>query len=67
LIPTGAAVLLVKVTVRGVEIEPSLVAGKFRTVVDTVKPDDDTMRLTLRSGGAWGCIGWNGAVGVIRP
>jgi hypothetical protein len=64
-IPTGAAVLLVKVTVSGAEVVKILVAGKFRTVVDTVKPDD-TVRWTLRSGGVCGCTGWNGEVGVTR-
>jgi hypothetical protein len=64
-IPTGAAVLFVKVTARGEEVAKILVAGKFRTLVDTVKPDEK-VRWTLRSGGVCDCTGWNGEVGVTR-
>ena len=66
-IPTGSAVLLVKVTIKGAEAVKFLVAGKFNVEGDTVKPEDeDAVRLTLRSGGTCGWMGWKGAVAVTR-
>jgi hypothetical protein len=66
-IPTGLAVLLVKVTIKGAEVVKFLVEGKFNVEGDTVKPEPEvTVRLTLRSGGTCGWMGWNGAVSVAR-
>jgi len=66
-IPIGVAVLFVKVTVCGAEVEriPILVGGKLRAIVEAVKPDG-TVRRTLKSAGVSESVGWNGAAAGTR-
>ena len=55
-IPTGAAVLFVKVTTCETCVELRRVGAKSSSVGDAVKPEV-TARRTLRSGGVCGCDG----------